>query len=247
MTAEALLRAAGREPEAGDHLVEDEHRAVPAARGARAFEIAGRGMDRAGIAHRRFHDHAGDVSLGEAPLEPLEIVPAEHLDAVGRLRVLAGAAGDRDRAFLRPRRVEAGRRRPQDVVEPAVVMALELQDDAPARRGAGEADRRLHHLGTRGAEADALGAGHDLADEPRRLRLDFALPGEENAPIDLPVDRGADRRRAVPEDHRAHAEVIVDQPVAVGVEEIGAFPALEDEGRRRDAEAEIAVDAAGRS
>ena len=117
------------------------------ARGARAFEIAGRGMDRAGVAHGRFHDHAGDIAPGEAPFEAFEVVPGQHLDAVGRLRVLAGAAGDRDRASSGPAAFEAGRRRPQDVVEPAVVMALELQDDAPARRGAGEAEGRLHDLG----------------------------------------------------------------------------------------------------
>ena len=63
--------------------------------------------------------------------------------------------------------------------------------------------------------------------------------------LDLPVAARADHRRAVAEDHRAHAEIIVDQPVAIDVMKIGAFAALEDERRRRHAEAEVRRDPPG--
>ena len=44
---------------------------------------------------------------------------------------------------------------------------------------------------------------------------------------------------------RAHAAVIIDDPVAVGIDQIGALAALEDERAGLHAQPEIAVHAAG--
>ena len=139
----------------------------------------------------------------------------------------------------------AGRDAPHHVVEPAVIVALELHDRGPPGRRARQPDRGLHHLGPRAVEAHLLGAGHQRVDEAGGLVLDLGLGGEEQPVLELPAHRVDHRRRIVAEDHRPHAEVVVDQPVAIDVEQVGALPALDDERRRRDAEAEIAVDPAG--
>jgi hypothetical protein len=56
---------------------------------------------------------------------------------------------------------------------------------------------------------------------------------------------GDDVGRCVAQDHWAHAQVVVDQAVAVGIEQEGALGPLEHQGRRGHAEAEIARHAAG--
>ena len=60
--AEALLGAAARDAEAGDHLVEDEQRAGGVAERAERLEEAGRGRDAAHVPGDRL-----DEDRGEAP------------------------------------------------------------------------------------------------------------------------------------------------------------------------------------
>jgi hypothetical protein len=43
------------------------------------------------------------------------------------------------------------------------------------------------------------------------------------------------------QDHWAHAKIEVDKTVAIDVEQVGSLGTLEDKGRRRDVEAEVAV------
>jgi hypothetical protein len=90
-----------------------------------------------------------------------------------------------------------------------------------------------------------------VPDEPKRTRcahgLEFrlGLSGKEYAVIEL-CARGLDHRRGiVPEDHRPHAEVIIDQPVAIDVVQVGPFSAADDQRRGRDSQSKIAADAAG--
>ena len=124
-------------------------------------------------------------------------------------------------------------------------MPFELDDRFPVGRGPRQADRRLHHLGPGRAEPHPLGAGNVLADEGRRLELDLRLAGKEDSLVELAPYRVEDHCRVVPEDHRPHAEVVVDELGAISVEQIGTLAALDDEGGGRDAEAEIAADTAG--
>jgi hypothetical protein len=113
---------------------------------AHALQIAGRRGDRAGVAHRRLHDHRGDVAAGETPLDQIQTVPGQYLDIPGGTLLETLAAADRDRRLLVARDVEGRRGRPQHVVEPAVVMAFEFQDLLAPGGGAGEAESRLHDL-----------------------------------------------------------------------------------------------------
>ncbi len=121
------------------------------------------------------------------------------------LELLALAARDAGGRVLGPGDIERRCVRPQHVVEPAVIVALELDDDLAARGRAGEAERSLHDLRARGGEAHALGAGHHRADPARRLGLDVGLAGIEDAALHLRLGCGDHARRVVAEDHRPHA------------------------------------------
>ena len=90
----------------------------------------------------------------------------------------------------------------------------------------------------------ALGAGNALAENPGGLEFDLRLAGIKNAFIDLILHRLLDGPGRMAQHHRAHAAIIVDQPVAVGIEQIGAFAAGKDQRPARHADAEIAVDPA---
>ena len=87
--AEPLLRAAARDPEAGDHLVEDEQRARRVAELAQRLEEARRGRDDAHVPGDRLDDHAR-----EALAVALER-PGGGVDVVVRRddRVRSGPAG----------------------------------------------------------------------------------------------------------------------------------------------------------
>ena len=85
----------------------------------------------------------------------------------------------------------------------------------------------------------------EIADQLRGFRLDRHLAGEENALLGLALHRLDDSRRRMAEHRRAHAAVIIDDPVAVGIDQIGALAALEDERSGLHAQPEIAVHAAG--
>jgi hypothetical protein len=63
--------------------------------------------------------------------------------------------------------------------------------------------------------------------------------------LQLRADGIDDRLRIVPEQDCAHAEVVVDQPVAVGIDEMCAFALLHDQRRRGNAGPEVGVDTAG--
>ena len=145
---EALLRPAAPQPETGDDLVEDQDGAMLAAGGECAFQIARRRRDGALVAHRRLHQHGRDIALGEPRFQRREIVPAEDREPRARFRVLALATDHRRRRLLWTCRVQPRRRRPQDVVEPAVIMPLELDDGPLARGSTRQPHRRLRHLRT---------------------------------------------------------------------------------------------------
>ena len=100
--------------------------------------------------------------------------------------------------MLDGRRILTGRRRPQplvaarsdvgpagqadeDAVEPAVIVALELDDGVVAGRAAGDPERQLDRLAAGVGEADHLGAGHDLGHEAGRLVFLDRLAAELDA------------------------------------------------------------------
>ena len=123
-------------------------------------------------------------------------------------------------------------------------MAVEFHHHPPAGGGAGEAQGGLDRLRAGGIEADPLGAGDHLADQPGRLELDIALATVKNSAGKLVFGGLADVGGGVAEDHRAHAEVVVDQPVGIDIEQIGAIGMVEHQRGRRNAQAKVAADAA---
>ena len=130
----------------------------------------------------------------------------------------AGRAGHRGRVIGRAGAREIGVRREVDRVRPAVVVALEAHDQPPTRRGAGEAERVLHALRAGVAEAQQLDRGHARRDGVGGLALELVAEREVAAAL---VDRPGDRReqlgRAVAEDQRALAHLVVDVGGAVDV------------------------------
>ena len=154
------------------------------------------------------------------------VVRHEHDAARGAGRD-AGRVGRRDVAAPIVDTAEA--RVEQDVVEVAVVGALELDEPVAAGMGPNEAQRDEHRLGARVDEADAV-RGRDHRDDELR-GLDHLGREVEvvRDPIRLACDRGHERGMAVAEDDGARAEDHVEQPVPVGRPDVGAVAALDDE------------------
>ena len=217
---------------------------VRSQRRAHRLEIARPRRDRAGVAHRGLHDHGRDVAALEPRHQGLRVVPGHDFGVRPGQLVLTPADRDPSRPIGRSALLGGRRETPQDVVHPAVVMALELDHDVPAGRRAGEPQRDLHDLRSGRAEAHPLGAGHEFAEQPGRLELDLCLAGEQDAVAQLALDRCDYRRRVVAQDDRAHGEVVVDQAVAVDVDQVGPFAPGEHQPRGRDPCAELAVDPA---
>ena len=108
-----------------------------------------------------------------------------------------------------PARLQRGLHADQDGVEPAVVVPLELEHQAPPGGRPGHPQRRLHHLRPGGAEAHPLGAGHQGAEAPRQLDLPPVLPGEE-LPLAQRRRHGRGHRRGgVPQDAGPHPQYVV--------------------------------------
>ena len=144
--AKARLGAAAAQTETCDHFIEDQDGAVLGTRHLRAFQIAGGRLDGALIAHGRLHDHAGDIALGQARFQPRQVVPADHVQPRGIDGVLPHAARHQHRCTFRPGRILGRRGGPQDIVEPAMIMAFKFQDDALVGGSARQAGRGLRHF-----------------------------------------------------------------------------------------------------
>src|SRR5581483_10573975 len=78
-----------------------------------------------------------------------------------------------------------------------------------------------------------------------RLELHLSLPGKQNAALELSANGLNYAGRIVPQNHGPHAEVIVDEPITIDIDEICALAAIDDKRGRRDAQAKIAADTAG--
>ena len=108
-------------------------------------------------------------------------------------------------------------------------MPFELDDLPFAGRSPRKAQGGLIDFRSRATEPHAFGARNHLADETRRLGLDRGLARKQNALFDLRDNRIAQGLRTVAEDHRTHAEVVIDQAIAIDIMQIGAIPAFEYE------------------
>ena len=135
-----------------------------------------------------------------------QIVPGQHDDVVGGGYGLTSAGQIGRGRVVGPGLVERGRDADQDGVEPAVIVALELDDLGSTGCSAGQAQRRLDHLRAGHTEADQFRARDELLDAPGQDSLGRMLPGEDLATGERVGDGAHDGVGRVAEDIRAHAE-----------------------------------------
>src|SRR6266851_2734053 len=218
--AEVLLRASPGEPEPGDDLIEDQQGSMQLGEFAQQLEIARLRQDAAGVEDGRLGDDRGHfvAALRHHGREALWVIPGQHQHRALQLgrdtgtgRHWPGAAG------------RAGHRRvymigPVARVLPAVIMPLESDDQASAGIGPGDADGATDRLAARVGESDQVDAGNRVDDLAGRFDLELIRQAEAGA---IYLDRIGDRRGhyrvPVTEDHRAEAEQVVHELVAVHV------------------------------
>ncbi|CAH1665786.1 hypothetical protein BOSEA31B_12895 [Hyphomicrobiales bacterium] len=112
-------------------------------------------------------------------------------------------------------------------VEPAVVIRAELDDLDPAGRGARHAQGELDRLGPGADETRLLGRGHTIGDQLRQPRL-AAMDARGSQPVaHLVPDGGEDGRRRMPQDQRPVTERVVDEAIAVDIDDMGALAPLD--------------------
>ena len=117
--------------------------------------------------------------LGKERLQCFEIVPRKQHDVLVGLARLATRLGPLGVLLRKAAPVVAGVGANEDAVLPAVVMALELDDQGAVSRRSGQAKSQRHRLCPCHQEADSVGAGDDAADELSKLELAGVLSGEE--------------------------------------------------------------------
>src|SRR5262249_42497326 len=122
-------------------------------------------------------DHGGDV-VAERGLERCDIVPRADREIVGRVRILTRSARRRDRLAWNA---------DVDVVEPAVIVAEELDDAVAARGGPRDPQRRVHRLAAGAVEDAELGGGHGAAHRFGELDLKPMTRSVPEARAQLPL------------------------------------------------------------
>ena len=181
------------------------------------------------VAGHRLEDHRGDFRP-EAPervLDLLRVVVVEHERLRGELRGDAGRRGiaERERARARLHQQE---------VAVAVVAALELHDERPARESPREAQGAHHGLRSRAHEAHLLDRGQAARDEFGHLELELGRRAEGKPPRGRGANVREHFRVRVAEDHRPPRPDVVDVAVAVDVDEPRALALAEEDGRSAD-------------
>ena len=229
--AEMGLRAAERDPEARDHLVHDEERPVPAAEIPDAFEVARHRHEAAAVAEDGLHHHRRDPvrMRPEQAFQDGEVVPRRDEHVLDDVRDLAEGARDDVRRLAGAEalaRVVAHQR----PVDPAVVVAFELQDEGPPREGAGQAMHELDDLAAARAERDPLRGGDGGLDPLGHGDLQLVLGAVGERALRGAVRGGDERGVGVAQDHGSPGRRVVDVPVAVGVLEARTYPAREVQG-----------------
>jgi hypothetical protein len=218
-----LLHATACHPEAGLHLVEDQHHAVLVAQRAGRLQVVHLRGDAAGVAQDRLDQHGADLVavLAQRRVERVEVVQRDVVDVLlehGRdalaLRGVLGLAV----AVLHVLHL----RLPEHAVRQAVEAALDHDVVALARVASRQAQGRHHHLGARAGEAHQLGDAHHLGDALGDGELPLGGEGHDAAHLDALAGGGVDLRMGVAQDGGPVAQPVVDVLVVVDVPEPGA-------------------------
>ncbi len=170
-----------------------------------------------------------------------DVVVLDEQRVGGRAPGDAGAVGQREREH-------AAAGRGQEAVGVAVVAADELDDLLAAGEPAGDAHGAHRRLGARVDHAHELDRRHGLADQARQLDLELGGRAVARAAVHLLLETADDLGVPPAQDHRAPGRDEVDELVAVGVPDVGAVGARDEQGvRHADAlhRADGRVDPAG--
>ncbi len=219
------LGAAGREPEPGHHLVEDEQSAVFPGEFAEAAQEGGARQDRPSVADHGLENDAGDlVGVGfERGFDRTEVVIGERERVHRGLRRHSGRTGDAEGSH-------AGAGFDEQRVRVAVVAALELDDERSPGESAREADGGHASLGPGADEPELLDGRKTLLHEFGEVAFRGGAGAEGGGAAGGLTDGLDCGRKGVAQEHGAPGAEEVDVAVAVGVGQEGAF-GTGDEGR----------------
>ena len=146
-------------------LVDDQQHAVATGDLADAVEVAVVGQHDADVGQRRLHQQAGDVALGQPPVEGVEVVERHHGRRDGDVDLRTEGAGPGHH----PVAVEHG----EGLVDGAVVAPVHHRDPRPAGEVPGEPQHEPVGVGGRHRQLPGRQpepAGQLLADPDRVLR-----------------------------------------------------------------------------
>ena len=206
--AEGGGRAAGGDAESGDHLVEDEERAVPFGEKAERVEELGAERHLAEGGAGGLDDRGGDVRVrGEGGGE-LRFIARFEQPHLGR---------DPAEHAHRGRAVEMARVAGGHMVVPAVEMAFEAEQRIAAGEGAREPHRHQRGLGAGRREAQAFGERDQAAHRGGPADLARVVGAEMRACGECGLDGAAHRLVPVAEQQRPVPAEIVDIFVPIDV------------------------------
>ena len=195
-----------------------------AAAAAQLREEPGVGWDEPHVRGDWFHDHRGDLR------------PELREDGVDRGGVVVGhdhrVGGGAFRDPRRPRDAERGdaaARRDEERIDVPVVAAGELHDLRAAGHAAGEAHGGHRRLRPRRDEAHLLDGRDGGRDRLRELELAGGRRAVRRAVGGGALHRLDDLGMRVPEDRRAPRLHVVEVLAPVGVDEVGAVRACDEE------------------
>lgn len=240
--AVALLGAAGREPEAGHDLVEEQQGAVLAGQFAEALEVSGIGGNETHVAGDRFEEYGRDLT-GEGLEDLGDGVGVVEFDEQGIGRGAwgdAGAVGGSESGGGRSGLNEQS-------VDVAMIMSFHFDKFGACGGGTGEADGRHGGFGSGGDEANLVDRGDHAGDGFGDFGLALGRGAEAGTRFEGRRDGGFDRRVAVPEDHGAPGADVINVLMIVDIPKVSALGAGDERRFAADGAegAGGAVDAAG--
>ena len=176
--------------------------------------------------------------LGEQLLEAGGVVVLARQHLVARRSTLMPARlRDRGGSVRGPGLCRVEAHAPVEIVVPAVVVALELDDPRPAGVDAGHADRVVGDLGTEAGEDDPLRARNGARQALGELQLERVRRREGHAPLVEGLDdRLAQAWIVVAEQDGAETAMEVDVAIPVDILDVRTLCPRERErerGRRR--------------
>ena len=227
------LGPARREAEARDDLVDQQQHTAGRADAPQFPEEVG--VDGDGAARpldRLDHHHREPVTVLANEAEGRLVVVGQH----ERVRRVLGRDADRvadePRTLLGPGLRRVVDDRPEHLVVPAVVSALELRDAEAAGDPSRDADGVQRRLGSRVAEGDLAEVRRGLEDEFREFGFANVRRAEAGAVEGARAQGLGDDRVRMAEQLRSESQGAVDVRVAVGVVEACPLAPRGDEGKR---------------